>query len=226
MPSPNEATRHGFPWSQEEEKFVYDAFCEGASPIEIASSVRRRVGGIGARLKRLGLLDDEGMRIKPEPAFTPRAEKLASDDLCLDGLEIEALPDTRGKSAPQPVWPIDGFPSCAFLSPRAQTALRTAGFATVRDVIECDAQRLLRIRNCGRKTLREIKEAAEEDARAAATALQSVSGELNSADEALAPPEEVEAFLPPLTRQEFERGAAEMVEDMADQLAELVRELE
>lgn len=226
MPSLDETTRHGFPWSRDEEKFVYDAFCKGASPIEIASSVRRRVGGIRARLKRLGLLDDAGVRVKPRPAFTPYADKLASDDLRFDGLNIEALPEARGNGATQPAWPIEGFPDCELLSPRAQATLKTAGFATVQEVIECDARRLLRIPNCGRKTLREIKEAAEENARAAAIAAQSVSGEPNSVHETVVPPEEAEVPLPPLTQEEFERGVAEMVEDMADQLAELLTELE
>ena len=221
MSSPTETARHGFPWSREEERFVYDAFCKGASAIEIASALRRRVGGIQARLKRLGLLDEAGLRVKPRPAFTPYTDRLAGDDRRFDGFKIEAPPDPCARRAMQPVWPIEGFPSCELLSLRAQATLRMAGFATVQEVIDCDAWRLLRIPNCGRKTLREIKAAAEEDARKAAAAA-SGSGALEAPHGKAAPPEAAEARLPPLTQEEFERGAARMIEGMAARFAELL----
>ena len=60
---------HGKPWTMQEERELYENYISGSDLHEIAEAMERRVGGIRARLKRLGLLDRNGDKIEPVPEF-------------------------------------------------------------------------------------------------------------------------------------------------------------
>jgi hypothetical protein len=61
--------RHGHPWSEEEEKKLYDAFSRGNSIPACSFDHQRNEGAITTRLRRMGLIDDEGNKIDPIPEF-------------------------------------------------------------------------------------------------------------------------------------------------------------
>ncbi|MBA5775619.1 hypothetical protein H2509_00605 [Stappia sp. F7233] len=60
---------HGKPWTMQEERYLYDLFVSDADLHDIAEAMERQVGGIKARLRRLGLIDRHGDRIEPIPEF-------------------------------------------------------------------------------------------------------------------------------------------------------------
>src|SRR5438552_3982074 len=61
--------RQGQAWSSEEDRQLYDSFLAG-HPINMMVSVHQRsAGGIGARLRRLGLIDENGEVVEPAPPF-------------------------------------------------------------------------------------------------------------------------------------------------------------
>lgn len=64
-PPPN----HGKPWTMKEERYLYDLFMSNLDLHDIAEAMERRVGGIKARLQRLGLLDRHGDKVEPVPEF-------------------------------------------------------------------------------------------------------------------------------------------------------------
>jgi hypothetical protein len=61
--------RQGQAWTNEEDRQLYDSFLAG-QPINIMASVHQRsAGGIRARLRRLGLIDENGEVVEPPPPF-------------------------------------------------------------------------------------------------------------------------------------------------------------
>lgn len=70
--------RRGKPWSEEEDRLLYDSFIAG-QPLETLASVHQRgQGGIRSRLQRLRLIDQFGEIIDPPPPFSapkPRRQK-------------------------------------------------------------------------------------------------------------------------------------------------------
>jgi ATP-dependent DNA helicase PIF1 len=63
--------RHGVAWDEEEERQLYDAFVAGKRMADIAVLHVRTTGSIRSYLKKLGLLDEEGIPIEPKPDYTP-----------------------------------------------------------------------------------------------------------------------------------------------------------
>src|SRR5690348_11275153 len=61
--------RQGQAWTNEEDRRLYDSFLAGQPIDSIASVHRRSAGGIRARLRRLGLIDENGETIEPPPPF-------------------------------------------------------------------------------------------------------------------------------------------------------------
>jgi len=68
-PAAPERARQGAPWLPEEDRQLYDAFVSGRSAKEAAISHQRSDGAIRSRLRRLGLVDDNGETIEPLPPF-------------------------------------------------------------------------------------------------------------------------------------------------------------
>ena len=77
------AERHGKPWGSDEDRRLYDAFVNGLDVDDLAREHKRKVGGIRARLKRLGLLDANGCSVSPVPPFerAPRAAPTTVNEL-------------------------------------------------------------------------------------------------------------------------------------------------
>ena len=69
--------RKGQAWSVEEEQRLYNAFTARESLTAIAKQHCRTKGAIGSHLKLMGLLDEDGKKILPQPDFspTPAAQK-------------------------------------------------------------------------------------------------------------------------------------------------------
>ena len=61
--------RKGIPWSETEDRHLYDCFTSGMATSVLASIHGRSVGGIKARLRRLGLIDSYGVVTSPPPSF-------------------------------------------------------------------------------------------------------------------------------------------------------------
>lgn len=62
-------SRIGEPWSESEDRQLYDAFAAGVGTPALASAHQRSVGGIRARLQLLGMIDSNGVVISPTPPF-------------------------------------------------------------------------------------------------------------------------------------------------------------
>ena len=71
--------RQGKAWSVEEDRQLYDGFVDGKSVDALASAHGRSVGGIRARLGRLGLLDPDGEVVMPTPPFLPVPRRAPTD---------------------------------------------------------------------------------------------------------------------------------------------------
>jgi hypothetical protein len=72
--TPSDAVLHprqGKAWSVDEDRRLYDGFVGGQTTTALVSAHGRSAGGIRARLVRLGLIDENGVAIKPIPAFAP-----------------------------------------------------------------------------------------------------------------------------------------------------------
>ena len=84
-PESEKPARHGLPWNEEEERQLYAAFVAGehvaALVAALAAAHGRTPGGIRSHLKRMGLVDEDGLVIEPRPDYAPteaaqkRAEK-------------------------------------------------------------------------------------------------------------------------------------------------------
>lgn len=71
----------GGAWTQQEEKLLYERVAQGLSLKQIAEYHNRTSGGISARLKRLGLVDEtSGLLLDPLPAFRAFASKDKESD--------------------------------------------------------------------------------------------------------------------------------------------------
>jgi hypothetical protein len=80
--TPSEAVvsaRQGKAWSAEEDRQLYDGFVQGQSVDVLASAHRRSVGGIRARLGRIGLIDPNGEVVMPTPPFVPVQRRPSAD---------------------------------------------------------------------------------------------------------------------------------------------------
>jgi hypothetical protein len=70
--------RRGQAWSEEEDRQLYEGFLAGHAMDRMASAHQRSIGGIAARLRRLGLIDANGEIVEPPPPFAvpaPRRSK-------------------------------------------------------------------------------------------------------------------------------------------------------
>ncbi|MDR3450035.1 MAG: AAA family ATPase [Alphaproteobacteria bacterium] len=65
--------RHGQGWDADEERRLYDAYVSGTKLSEIAEAHGRTRGGIRSHLITMGMLDEDGVPIVPEPTFAPSA---------------------------------------------------------------------------------------------------------------------------------------------------------
>jgi len=80
-PESEKPARHGLPWNEEEERQLYAAFVAGESMAALAAAHGRTPGGIRSHLKKLGLVDEDGIVVEPRPDYAPtvaaqkRAEK-------------------------------------------------------------------------------------------------------------------------------------------------------
>jgi hypothetical protein len=61
--------RQGQAWTNEEDRQLYDGFLAGQPINAIVSVHQRSAGGIGARLRRLGLIGENGEVVEPPPPF-------------------------------------------------------------------------------------------------------------------------------------------------------------
>src|SRR5439155_11860956 len=61
--------RQGQAWSDEEDRRLYDSFLAGQPINRMASVHQRSAGAIRARLRRLGLIDENGEVVEPPPPF-------------------------------------------------------------------------------------------------------------------------------------------------------------
>lgn len=61
--------RAGEPWSDVEDRALYDETVEGVDLPELAAKHQRTPGAIHSRQKRLGLRDEGGRRVEPAPPF-------------------------------------------------------------------------------------------------------------------------------------------------------------
>jgi ATP-dependent DNA helicase PIF1 len=75
-PESEKPARHGLPWNEEEERQLYDAFAAGESVAALAAAYARTTGGIRSHLKKLGLMDEDGVTIEPRPDYAPTAAAL------------------------------------------------------------------------------------------------------------------------------------------------------
>jgi hypothetical protein len=76
--TPSDAVLHarqGKAWSVDEDRRLYDGFVGGQSTNALASVHERSVGGIRARLVRLGLIDENGVVVEPIPPFAPATRR-------------------------------------------------------------------------------------------------------------------------------------------------------
>jgi hypothetical protein len=64
-----EPTNHGKPWTMDDERYLYNLYLANPDLQKIAEIMERRLGGIKARLQRLGLLDRSGQKVDPVPEF-------------------------------------------------------------------------------------------------------------------------------------------------------------
>lgn len=62
--------QHGQPWTENDDQIVYDRFTALVAVADIARELSRSTGGIRARLRRLGLVDEAGKRLTPPPPFS------------------------------------------------------------------------------------------------------------------------------------------------------------
>jgi hypothetical protein len=67
--NPSLPTRQGQAWTHQEDRQLYDGFAAGQAIDAMASLHQRSAGGIRARLRRLGLIDETGEVVEPPPPF-------------------------------------------------------------------------------------------------------------------------------------------------------------
>jgi Fe2+ transport system protein FeoA len=70
-PAGPERARQGAPWLPDEDRQLYNAFVAGHTAAEAAVAHQRSDGAIRSRLRRLGLVDENGLTIEPTPPFSP-----------------------------------------------------------------------------------------------------------------------------------------------------------
>ena len=78
LPSASPRDRQGLPWSEKEERHLYDGFLSGQTIDAMAALHRRGEGGIRSRLRLLGLIDENGNAIDPPPAFEASKSRRAA----------------------------------------------------------------------------------------------------------------------------------------------------
>jgi len=84
--NPLPPARQGQGWTEVEDRRLYDSFLGGRSIDSMAAVHQRSTGGIRARLRRLGLIDENGEVVEPPPPFAvpPRRRSNAAEDLGAD----------------------------------------------------------------------------------------------------------------------------------------------
>lgn len=73
------ALRAGERWSDDEDRQLHAAFAAGVASVALAAAHQRSVGGIGARLRRLGLIDAAGVVITPTPPYVAVRRRVSGD---------------------------------------------------------------------------------------------------------------------------------------------------
>ncbi|MGO9004838.1 MAG: AAA family ATPase [Beijerinckiaceae bacterium] len=100
-PEPEKPARHGLPWNEEEERWLYAAFVAGESEAALAAAHARTPGGIRSHLKKLGLLDEDGKVIEPRPDYAPTAaaQKRAEKAVARAAMKISRKPQEEETAA-------------------------------------------------------------------------------------------------------------------------------
>ena len=80
------AARQGQAWTELEDRRLYDSFLAAQPCDAMAAAHQRSTGGIRARLRRLGLIDENGEVIEPPPPFAVPARRRSNavEDLGAD----------------------------------------------------------------------------------------------------------------------------------------------
>jgi hypothetical protein len=71
----NTMNRHGHFWFLEEERRLYDGFIAGEPLDSLAQTFGRRESSLVKRLRKLGVIDEDGNRVQPIPDFAPRSRR-------------------------------------------------------------------------------------------------------------------------------------------------------
>jgi hypothetical protein len=67
--------RHGHFWFLEEERRLYDGFIAGEPLENLAKTFGRKESSLVKRLRKLGVIDEDGNRVQPMPDFAPRSRR-------------------------------------------------------------------------------------------------------------------------------------------------------
>jgi hypothetical protein len=76
--NPPRPARQGQAWASDEDRQLYDGFLAGRPISTMASVHERSAGGIRARLRRLGLITENGEVVQPPPPFAPPERRRTS----------------------------------------------------------------------------------------------------------------------------------------------------
>jgi hypothetical protein len=84
--NPPPSARQGHAWTEVEDRRLYDSFLAGQLIDAMAAAHQRSTGAIHARLRRLGLINENGEVVEPPPPFAvpPRRRSNAVEDLGAD----------------------------------------------------------------------------------------------------------------------------------------------
>src|ERR1700730_7692397 len=84
--------RAGMKWDHGEDNSLYDAFTDDFDLNETARRHRRKPGGIRSRLRRLGLIDGNNIKIVPKPPFIPKTANREGHEYPKDRDDESLLP--------------------------------------------------------------------------------------------------------------------------------------
>lgn len=146
--------RQGEKWTIEEEQKLYESLKSGKTFQQISEEHQRSLGGIRSRADLLRLLDEDGKPKSPLPSYVPSKNAQKWEQ----AIPEEARYATNAPSAPKSCsQDMSELAKGCDLSVRAFNALTKLGVTNVEQIKHLDVRDLLRLPNCGRKTIKELQ---------------------------------------------------------------------
>jgi len=148
--------RQGQKWEIEEEEKLYESIKSALSFEEIAQKHQRGVGGIKARCRKLGIVDDNNDIMNPLPDFVPSSMRTNKNVVAVRTSEPVKAPEKTDIDI-DPHFSPDVLCAEGAIGVRLCNCLKNMGIEDVRQALHFTDRDFLRQDNFGRKTLREWK---------------------------------------------------------------------